>query len=113
MFNQAPRCAFLLALAAGLAENRVQAFHVAAPARCGSLCRGMATDIATYRPPHAAVRGCTCGGYVVAAAGFGRGAVGGRTRGRGHVAFGMSMEASGAPAAAVPEFELSDKAVEV
>lgn len=114
MFSRAPSCAFLLALAAGLAGYHVQGFHVAARVGCGALHRGLVTTAASSLPPHAAVRGCTCGACaVVAAAGSGRAAPGEWARGRGCVALGLSMEAGGAAAAAVPEFELSDKAVEV
>lgn len=112
MFNQAPRCAFLLALAAGLAEDRAQGFHAAAPmvpVGCGALRRGVLT-----KPlPHAAVRGCTCAACVVATAGSCREMLGGRPRSRGHAAIGMSVEAGEVPAAAVPEFDLTDKTVEV
>lgn len=114
MFNQAPRCAFLLALAAGLAEDRAEGFHLASPVvstGCGALRRGVAAT--TAKPHAAAVRGCTCGACVAAAAGFWRTAPGGRARSRGYAVLGMSTEAGEVPDAAVPEFELSDKAVDV
>ena len=92
----------------------MQGFRVAARVGCGALRRGLVTTAASSLPPHAAVRGCTCGACaVVAAAGSGRAAPGEWARGRGCVALGLSMEAGGAAAAAVPEFELSDKTVEV
>lgn len=109
MFNQALRCAFLLALAAGLAGNRAQGFNVVAPVGCGALRQGMVTATANRLPPHT-VRGCTCGACCVPAAGFGRATPGRRTRERGCASLRLSMEVDGAPAA---EFDLTEQTVEV
>lgn len=115
MFSQAPRCAFLLALAASLAEDRAQGFHVAPPVvsvGCAALRRGAACT-AKPLPPQAAVRRCNCGVCVGAAAGKWREALGGRARNRRSTTIGVGIEAGGASGETVPEFDLTDGAVEV
>lgn len=111
MLTYASRCALLLALAASPAELRVQSFHVAvAPVGRGAASgQRVATACGRIRPS-GAVRGCSCGAGVAAAAGgLHREGLGARSRRRGDTAVGMTAE--GGEAAA--ELALSEKTVEV
>ncbi len=111
MLTYAPRCALLLALAAGLAEIRVESFHVpVAPAGRGAASsQGVAAAACGRIRPSLAVRGCSCGAGVATAGGLHREGPGSSARRRGDVAVGMGAEGG----EAAGEFALSDNTVDV